>query len=67
MTDLVATIDKAKAAGIADASLDSLALASYIAAMSYGLVLVEVNEHRPDPDALADVILRGLAAFMPQG
>ena len=66
MTDLVNTIDRAKDAGIADPSLDSLALASYVAAMSYGLVLIEVNERRPDPDALADVILRGLAAFMPQ-
>ena len=66
MTDLVATIDRAKAAGIADPSLDSLALASYIAAVAYGLVLIEFNEHRPDQDHLAEVILRGLAAFMPQ-
>lgn len=66
MTDLVETIDTAKDAGIADPLLDSLALASYVAAMSYGLVLIEVNERRPDPDALAEVILRGLAAFMPQ-
>ena len=66
MSDLVATIDRAKAAGIADPSLDSLALASYIAAVAYGLVLIEFNEHRPDQDHLAEVILRGLAAFMPQ-
>ncbi|MEY2995739.1 MAG: hypothetical protein RLZ86_651 [Actinomycetota bacterium] len=66
MTDLVVTIDHAKAAGIADPALDSLALASYIAAVAYGLVLIEFNEHRPDQDHLAEVILRGLTAFMPQ-
>ena len=66
MADLVATIDRAKTEGIADSSLDSLALASYIAAVAYGLVLLEFNEHRPDQDHLAEVILRGLAAFMPQ-
>jgi hypothetical protein len=65
MTDLVNTIDRAKEAGIADASLDSLALASFISAVAYGLVLIEVNENRPDPEALADVILRGFAAFTP--
>ncbi len=66
MTDLVVTIDQAKAAGIADPALDSLALASYIAAVAYGLVLIEFNEHRPDQEHLAEVILRGLTAFMPQ-
>lgn len=66
MADLVATIDRAKTAGVADPSLDSLALASYIAAVAYGLVLLEFNEHRPAQDHLAEVILRGLAAFMPQ-
>lgn len=66
MADLVATIDRAKTAGIADSSLDSLALAAYIAAVAYGLVLLEFNEQRPDQDRLAEVILRGLAAFMPE-
>ena len=65
MTNLVNVIDGAKQLGIADPSLDSLALATYLSAVSYGLVLAEVNERKPDVDALAEVILRGFAAFMP--
>ena len=66
MTDLVDVVKRAQAIGIADPALDPLALAAYISAVAYGLVLLEVNEHRPDPDRLAEVILRGFAAFMPQ-
>ena len=63
MSDLVDTIDRAKAAGIADPTVDSLALAAYLSAVAYGLVLLEFNKHRPEPDVLAQVILRGFAAF----
>ena len=66
MTDLRRTIEKAQSLGIADPALDPLSLAAYISAVAYGLVLLEFNEERPDPEKLAQVILRGLAAFMPQ-
>lgn len=66
MSDLIDVIERAQELGIADPSLDPTALAAYLEAVSYGLVLAEVSEHRPDPDALAEVILRGFASFMPQ-
>lgn len=66
MSDLIDVIERAQELGIADPSLDPTALAAYLEAVSYGLVLAEVSEHQPDPDALAEVILRGFASFMPQ-
>lgn len=65
MTELVEVLDIAKDRGIADPALDSLALAAYLSAVSFGLVLLEANEYQPDADALAEVILRGFTAFMP--
>ncbi|MDB0005623.1 TetR/AcrR family transcriptional regulator [Ilumatobacteraceae bacterium] len=66
MTELTKTLERAKSAGIVDQSVDSLSLASFVSAVAYGLVLLDYNEHRPNPDDLAAVILRGFAAFMPQ-
>lgn len=66
MDDLIAVITQAQAIGVADPALDPVALAAYLEAVSYGLVLADVSNHQPDPDALAEVILRGFAAFMPQ-
>lgn len=66
MSDLIEVIERAQELGIADPSLDPTALAAYLEAVSYGLVLAEVGDHQPDPEALAEVILRGFASFMPQ-
>ena len=66
MEDLVAVIERAQASGMADPNVDPLALAAYLSAVSYGLVLTEFWHRRPDPELLADVLLRAFAAFMPQ-
>jgi hypothetical protein len=65
MDDLEAVVIQAQQLGIADHSVDARALAAYLAAVSYGLVLLEHVERRPSEDDLASVILRGFAAFMP--
>ena len=65
MDDLEAVVIQAQQLGIADPSVDARALAAYLAAVSYGLVLLEHVERRPSEDDLASVILRGFAAFMP--
>jgi AcrR family transcriptional regulator len=65
MDDLEAVVIQAQELGIADPAVDARALAAYLAAVSYGLVLLEHVERRPSEDDLASVILRGFAAFMP--
>lgn len=65
MDDLERTVARAQELGIADPSLDARAIAAYLAAVSYGLVLVEHIDRRPSDEALAQVILRGFTAFMP--
>lgn len=65
MNDLIDVIDRAKELGIADPLLDSRALAAYLSAVSFGLVLLEANDEQPDTNALAEVIFRGFTAFMP--
>jgi AcrR family transcriptional regulator len=65
MDDLEAVVIKAQELGIADPAVDARALAAYLAAVSYGLVLLEHVERRPSEEDLASVILRGFAAFMP--
>ena len=65
MDDLEAVVIQAQQLGIADPSVDARALAAYLAAVSYGLVLLQHVERRPSEDDLASVILRGFAAFMP--
>jgi len=65
MDDLEAVVIKAQELGITDSAVDARALAAYLAAVSYGLVLLEHVERRPSEEDLASVILRGFAAFMP--
>ena len=65
MDDLEAVVIKAQDLGVADPAVDPRALAAYLAAVSYGLVLTEHIDRRPSEDDLASVILRGFAAFMP--
>ncbi len=65
MDDLEEVVIRAQDLGIADPAVDPRALAAYLAAVSYGLVLIEHIDRRPSEDDLASVILRGFAAFMP--
>lgn len=65
MDDLERVVARAQELGIADPNLDPRAIAAYLSAVSYGLVLVEHIDRRPSDEALAQVILRGFAALMP--
>ena len=50
--------------GVADDALDPLAMAVFIEAVAFGVVLMELLETRPDPEHLGAVLRRGLTAVL---
>ncbi len=64
MVELAALVAKAQQLGIADPTLDPKAVAVYIEALSYGIVLMEFMEDPPTPDAVAELLFRGFTALM---
>ena len=64
MVELAALVAKAQELGIADPTLDPKAVAVYIEALSYGIVLMEFMEDPPTPDAVAELLFRGFTALM---
>ena len=64
MEQIAALVAKAQQLGIADPTLDPKAVAVYIEALSYGIVLMEFMEDPPTPDAVAELLFRGFTALM---
>jgi AcrR family transcriptional regulator len=64
MVELAALVAKAQELGIADPTLDPKAVAVFIEALSYGIVLMEFMEDPPTPDAVAELLFRGFTALM---
>ena len=64
MEQLAALVAKAQELGIADPTLDPKAVAVYIEALSYGIVLMEFMEDPPTPDAVAELLFRGFTALL---
>jgi AcrR family transcriptional regulator len=64
MEQLAALVAKAQELGIADPTLDPKAVAVFIEALSYGIVLMEFMEDPPTPDAVAELLFRGFTALM---
>jgi AcrR family transcriptional regulator len=50
--------------GIADENLDPLAIAVFVEAVAFGVVLMELLENKPDPEHLQQVLRRGLMAVL---
>ena len=64
MEAVAALIRRAQDLGIADPSLDPKAVAVYIEALSYGIVLQEFMENPPPPQAVSDLLFRGFMALL---
>lgn len=64
MVELAALVAKAQELGIADPTLDPKAVAVYIEALSYGIVLMEFMEDPPTQGAVAELLFRGFTALM---
>jgi AcrR family transcriptional regulator len=64
MVELAALVAKAQELGIADPTLDPKAVAVFIEALSYGIVLMEFMEDPPTPDAVAELLFRGFTALL---
>lgn len=64
MEALAALVQRAQELGIADPSLDPKAVAVYLEALSYGVVLMEFMESPPTPDAVAELLFRGFTALL---
>jgi AcrR family transcriptional regulator len=64
MEQLAALVVKAQELGIADPTLDPKAVAVYIEALSYGIVLMEFMEDPPSQDAVAELLFRGFTALL---
>jgi AcrR family transcriptional regulator len=50
--------------GVADDALDPLAMAVFIEAVAFGVVLMELLENKPEPELLGEVLRRGLTAVL---
>jgi AcrR family transcriptional regulator len=50
--------------GVADDGLDPLAMAVFVEALAFGVVLMELLETKPEPDRLREVLRRGLTAVL---
>jgi AcrR family transcriptional regulator len=50
--------------GVADENLDPLAIAVFVEAVAFGVVLMELLENKPDPEHLREVLHRGLMAVL---
>lgn len=59
-----ALVVEAQKRGIADPGLDPSAVAIYLEALSFGVVLAEFVHDRPQPQALSDVLFRGFATLL---
>ncbi len=64
MEQIAFLIAKAQKLGIADPALDPKAVAVYIEALSYGIVLMEFMEDPPSPDSVAELLFRGFTALL---
>ena len=64
MVQIAALVAKAQELGIADPALDPKAVAVYIEALSYGIVLMEFMEDPPTQDAVAELLFRGFTALL---
>lgn len=64
MEQLALLVANAQELGIADPALDPKAVAVYIEALSYGIVLMEFMEDPPAPDAVAELLFRGFTALL---
>lgn len=64
MEQIAALVAKAQELGIADPALDPKAVAVYIEALSYGIVLMEFMEDPPTQDAVAELLFRGFTALL---
>lgn len=64
MVELAALVAKAQELGIADPSLDPKAVAVYLEALSYGIVLMEFMEDPPTQHAVAELLFRGFTALL---
>ena len=64
MEQLAHLVANAQELGIADPALDPKAVAVYIEALSYGIVLMEFMEDPPTPDAVAELLFRGFTALL---
>jgi AcrR family transcriptional regulator len=64
MEQIALLVARAQELGIADPTLDPKAVAVYIEALSYGIVLMEFMEDPPTPDAVAELLFRGFTALM---
>lgn len=64
MEQIAQLVARAQELGIADPTLDPKAVAVYIEALSYGIVLMEFMEDPPTPDAVAELLFRGFTALM---
>ncbi len=66
MKQIADLVRRAQELGIADPSLDAKAVAVYIEALSYGIVLMELMEDPPSPEAVAELLFRGFVALLAQ-
>lgn len=66
MDQLATLVQRAQVIGIADPTLDPRAVAVYIEALSYGIVLMEFMANPPSPDAVAELLFRGFIALLAQ-
>ena len=64
MVELAALVTRAQELGIADPTLDPKAVAVFIEALSYGIVLMEFMKDPPSPDAVAELLFRGFTALL---
>jgi AcrR family transcriptional regulator len=64
MVELAALVAKAQELGIADPTLDPKAVAVFLEALSYGIVLMEFMEDPPTQDAVAELLFRGFVALL---
>lgn len=64
MEQIAQLVARAQELGIADPALDPKAVAVYIEALSYGIVLMEFMESPPTPEAVEELLFRGFTALL---
>ena len=64
MTEVRELVERAQQMGIVASDLDPLAVATYLEAVAFGVVLQEFFGEVPDAEALADVVFRSFASLV---